>query len=509
MTIVVWFKRDLRVSDHAPLYQAAQQGLPVLPLYVVEPDYWAQPDVSRRHWHFIHDSLQTLRKALSQLGQPLVVRVGAIQAVLQDLKQQYLITTLYSHEETGNAWTRKRNQQVAAWCQAHQVKWQEFPSNGVVRQLSSRDAWSTVHRQRMQAPLIAPPQSLIPVPNVVQGEIPEKSAHLFGSTNIGKVQPGGLTLARRTLDSFLTHRAAQYTASLSKPDPAVRYCSRLSPHIAYGTLSVREIFQASWQRLASLRTDQAPATTKLRRGIQNFLSRLHWRCHFIQKLEDQPEIEDQCMHPAFEGMRDTKHSEEALWAWYEGRTGYPLVDACMRSLHANGWLNFRMRAMVVSFASYDLWLDWRRISPLLAQLFTDYEPGIHYSQLQMQSGVTGINAIRMYDPTKQLRDHDPEGNFVRSYVSELQAAPQHWLTHWGQKQEDLFSQWQPFNYPKPIVNHRAAIAQARARIAQVRRSAQFREISAQVYQKLGSRKKVHRSRQGKTSTNSSTTAQQQ
>jgi len=489
MINVVWFKRDLRVIDHAPLHAAAQQGLPVLPLYVIEPDYWQQPDTSRRHWHFIHDSLQALQQDLAALGQPLVVRVGAIQTVLTALQEQYSICALYSHEETGNAWTRARNVQVAAWCQAQQVQWHEFPSHGVVRRLRSRDEWSAIHRQRMQAPLVDPPTHLLPVAALAPGILPTKNDALFGDRNIGAVQPGGRPEGQQMLHSFLTQRARYYTASLSKPGPAAQYCTRLSAHIAYGTLSVREIFQRSWQQLTQLTEDAtAPAPTPLRQGIRNFLSRLHWRCHFIQKLEDQPDIEHRCMHPAFEDMRAAGHRDDYLQAWYEGRTGYPLVDACMRSLHAHGWLNFRMRAMVVSFASYDLWLDWRRLSPLLAQLFTDYEPGIHFSQLQMQSGVTGINAVRMYDPTKQLRDHDPEGHFVRRYVPELREAPQAWLQDLGQE-PDLFNQWQPTGYPVPIVNHKEAIAYARARITQVRRSDQFRVLSAQVYQKLGSRKR--------------------
>ncbi|XWN35630.1 MAG: FAD-binding domain-containing protein [Roseivirga sp.] len=478
----------MRISDHAPLYAAAQQGVPVLPLYIVEPDYWQQPDASRRHWHFIHDSLCALRRALVSLGQPLVVRVGTIETVFTALKSQHDIRAIYSHEETGNAWTRARNARVAGWCQEQQVVWHEFPSNGVVRQLRSRDEWSTIHHQRMRAPIIFPPTRLVAVPDILLEDIPNKTNALFGAANIGQVQPGGRAAGQQMLYSFFAHRAAQYTASLSKPGPAAQYCTRLSPHIAYGTLSVREIFQASWHQLATLSGEPTPHATQLRQGIRNFLSRLHWRCHFIQKLEDQPEIEHQCMHAAFEGMRETAHRDDYLQAWYEGRTGYPLVDACMRRLHAWGWLNFRMRAMVVSFASYDLWLDWRRLSPLLAQLFTDYEPGIHYSQLQMQSGVTGINAVRMYDPTKQLRDHDPEGHFVRRYVPELREAPQAWLQDLGQE-PDLFNQWQPTGYPVPIVNHKEAIAYARARITQVRRSDQFRVLSAQVYQKLGSRKR--------------------
>ena len=112
-----------------------------------------------------------------------------------------------------------------------------------------------------------------------------------------------------------------------------------------------------------------------------------------------------------------------LDAWCEGRTGYPLVDACMRCLNAIGFLNFRMRAFVVSFAVYGLHLDWRTIHPHLARIFYDYEPGIHLAQLQMQAGVVGINTIRVYNPTKQLIDQDPYCKFVKQWVSELSALP--------------------------------------------------------------------------------------
>jgi deoxyribodipyrimidine photo-lyase len=308
------------------------------------------------------------------------------------------------------------------------------------------------------------------------------------------VQQGGRREGKRVLQSFLERRSRDYMSHLSKPGVSARSCSRLSAHIAYGTLSVREIEQATERRVILLKdfaAEMDPSTQATERQaaiawarqLAAFRSRLAWRCHFVQKLEQQPELEQRCMHPVFEGMREADFRQDFFDAWCAGQTGYPLVDACMRSLHTNGWITFRMRAMLVSFASYHLWLDWRRTAPYMAQLFTDYEPGIHYSQFQMQSGVTGINAVRIYNPIKQSQDQDPAGRFIRRYVPEIAHLPDEllhepWLA--GDTRGD---------YPPPIVEHREAIREARAKMSLYWRAEGFREQAQEVFRKLGSRRR--------------------
>ena len=159
---LVWFKRDLRVVDHAPLGEAAKRGA-VLPLYVAEPGLWEQPDAAARHWAFITESLQELREALAALGQPLVVRCGEIIQVLEDLQRRVAIDAVWSHEETGNQWTFRRDQRLRRYLETRNIAWQELPQNGVVRRLASRDGWSRQWETRMLAPTAVPPRQLTPV----------------------------------------------------------------------------------------------------------------------------------------------------------------------------------------------------------------------------------------------------------------------------------------------------------------------------------------------------------
>ena len=478
---IVWLKRDLRLADHAPLSAAAQSGGPVIMLYVIEPDYWKLADVSRRHWHFIHDCLRELRAALISRGQTLLVRTGSVVDVFEQLRQRIGPFDLHSHEETGNDWTFRRDRQVAAWCRAHGMAWREQPSHGVVRGLANRDHWQRLRDARMAAPLYDIPLFQAPLSGLDSGRLPAKDDALFGSDAIGNVQQGGRTEGQRLLASFLDDRSRRYMQTISKPGISARHCSRLSAHIAYGSLSVREVEHAAKATLKALAGLRDADAVSHRKNISAFLSRLAWRCHFVQKLEQQPQIEFTCMHKAFEGMREPHHNEAFFEAWKTGRTGYPLVDGSMRSLHENGWINFRMRAMLVSFASYHLWLDWRVTAPHLAKLFTDYEPGIHFSQFQMQSGVTGINAIRMYSPVKQSLDHDPEGKFIRRYVPELKDVSPQWIHEPWRMPEP------PAAYPLPLVEHESAMKHARAEISKRWKSDAFRDTAKVIARKLGSR----------------------
>jgi deoxyribodipyrimidine photo-lyase len=489
--VIVWFKRDLRVSDHAPLVAAAASGLPVLPLFIVETDYWKTPVASRRHWCFQHDCLVSLNQSLCHLGQSLIVRVADDALVaMQALAQTVRIQHIYAHEETGNDWTYQRDLRVRAWCHEVHVPLTEYPYNGVVRRLKSRDEWSAIRNQRMAQSLIAAPDHLLPLSVSVHSDaLPRKTDPRFGPPLHGVVQKGGRVDAERTLAGFLEVRAKDYLYQISAPGASELSCSRLSTHLAYGVLSMKEVLHSLNQRVKGLMPDEKKAFS---RSLAAFRSRLSWRDHFIQKIEDQPSIEYRCMHSGCEKMRPLPGNADFLHAWEVGQTGYPFIDACMRNLVYQGWITFRMRAMLVSFASYHLWLDWRETGHHLARTFTDYEPGIHYSQLQMQSGVTGINALRIYSPIKQSQEHDPEGKYIKQWVPELASVPVAYIHEpWTMPpllQTECGIQIGQ-DYPAPIVDHQTAIRSAREQISAVRKQSDFRDKAVKVFQKLGSRRR--------------------
>jgi deoxyribodipyrimidine photo-lyase len=493
MLQVVWFKRDCRVVDHAPLGLAAERG-PVLPLYVVEPGYWALPDTSARQWAFVAESLQELRGALARLGQPLVVRTGEVVGLLDRLHARHGIAGLWSHEETGNFWTYERDRAVARFCRDNSIEWTEVPQFGVRRRLKDRDRWASHFDRFMAAPIAPSPAALVPLDGIAPGDIPTPESLGLAVDPCPGRQRGGRSQALALMDSFFARRGRNYTFEMSSPLTAAESCSRLSAHLAVGSLSMRETMQRAWRerrRLAEMTATERPIQL---RSLDSLIARLHWHCHFIQKLESEPEIEFRAVHPMFEGHRlHTAADDPALVAWKEGRTGFPFVDACMRSLHATGWINFRMRAMLMAFASYHLALDWRTTGHVLARLFTDYEPGIHWPQVQMQSGQTGINTPRIYNPVKQSIDQDKDGVFIRRWLPELAQLPTSLLHEpWrmSEAEQTMHGVRLGLHYPMRIVDHEQASRDARERLSRVRRLAGFRTAAQEVYVRHGSRKRT-------------------
>lgn len=461
MLQVVWFKRDLRSSDHAPLQVAAKHG-PVLCLYVIERDYWQLPHTSDRQWQFVRESLQDLHQQLQARGAALQVVEGDLITTLDAIRAQHGPLALHSHEETGNLWSFARDTTVARWCRQQQVVWRQYKQFGVQRGSErNRDQWSQWRQQWLeQQPAPCPPitQSLAAAAAPAPAQWP-RSVKTDPLPCPGR-QPGGRTAGLALLQSFTQQRGEQYRGSLSRTDSAARHGSRLSAHLAYGTLSLREVCAAT-QRA------HADATGRWRQSLAAFASRLWWHCHFIQKLESQPTIETTPQITVLQQLPSCS-DRERLQRWQFGTTGWPLVDAAMRYLHHHGWVNFRMRAMLVSVATHTLQLPWQWVAEWLAGQFVDYEPGIHYPQVQMQSCLSWNPVLRIYNPTTQAQQLDPDGRFIRRWVPELANTPDAWLQQPWQLPTTLRQRFAgAADYPPPMVDHQLANRQRKAAIAAI------------------------------------------
>lgn len=450
-----WFKRDLRMHDHGPLasWQAnsnSQDG-PILGLglYVIEKGYWESEKASSSQKDFVLQCAQQLQNNLAEIGGNLIIleEESATEAIIS-LNSVFNIKKIICHRETGNKWTFDRDIAVKRLVKCLGIELIEHKQDPLVRASKTRiNDFSNRYYDFITTPQFIVPKRLKSVSLNSVGNIPGNIQDLSILTSNGTslktpFQPGGEAKAIESLISFLEQRCLGiregYRKEMSSPLTAHNACSRISAHLSWGSLSARAAYQTATQALNSLSYSDPRV-----KHIQSFITRLAWRSHFMQKFETLHWMEFKCLNSQNENLHGW--DETAFEAWSNGMTGYPFVDACMRSLQHTKWLNFRARAMTVSFASYALNLDWRGFGPYLARNFLDYEPGIHYSQLQMQGGTTLGSPPRIYNPLKQSIEKDPTGNFIRLWVPELKDCPDS-LIH-------LPSDYPRNGYPPSVVDH--------------------------------------------------------
>ena len=491
---VWWIKKDFRIEDNPALTSALESNLPVIALFVIEPSILQAPETSAFHVAAWIEAFRELRNQLLAAGGAAIAVCGEVLEVFTSVCSQVQVASIFSHQEIGTQRTFVRDQQVAAWADVNRIRWHEPMQTGVFRGKLNRDQRMTKWNQWVRLGPLPPPNSL----QLQRLKLPDlHSVHLidFGNHDDKHVlsslgfqlndpqwalrQEISTSAAKATLDSFLDERGSSYSGGISSPNTAFENGSRLSAHLAWGTLTVRQIIAALESRVAELRSSGVPNCGQWLKSLNAFRSRLNWRDHFIQRLESQPSLESHALNSAYEDLTFS-NDRELLDAWCQGRTGFPLVDACIRCAQTTGFLNFRMRSMITSLACHALRLDWRDLRWPMARWWADFEPGIHLAQLQMQAGVVGINTLRTYNPAKQIADHDPNCTFIRRWIPELAKVPAEAI---------LLHQRAPLiEYVAPIVNWSEATRAMRDEYYAIRKRPETNRLAEEVLRRHGSRK---------------------
>ena len=483
-----WVKRDFRLADNDALLTALEHCRHVSVLFILEPSLCRAVETSWFHYRAWQQATEHLRANLKDIGGELTVICGEVVEVLERLRTTDGFDALFSHEETGSDITYTRDRAVGHWAERHAIHWQQAYQNGVIRGLVDRGQRQPVIRERLMTTAPRPSPARISdwkiscEAGTIVNKWPEFET-LSGRSRDDRIDPENTQVideanAQKVLSTFLAERAINYSGGISSPNSAFTAGSRLSGHLAWGTLSLRQVFHATRLREQSLASSSDAGAKQWRKSLKAFQSRLHWHDHFIQRLESAPKMEFIALNPAYRQL-GYGNNEQLLEAWLFGRTGLPLIDACMRCLAATGFLNFRMRAMIVSAACYGLAQSWQSIQYPLARLFLDYEPGIHFSQIQMQAGIVGINTIRIYSPHKQLLEQDPDAMFVKRWIPELREFDATEIAEYNSRELG--------DYPEPVSDIKANTRVIRDQIYAIRKSKEGQDASAEVLVKHGSR----------------------
>ena len=466
MTDLIILNRNLRLHDNPAMHFGSLRSN-YLVIYLYDKTYWKGNGKSMRQLKFSNDCLAELNDGLKKFDSKVNIFEGTFDDLKIWIKKNFYDFFIHINHCTDIKYFRDG---FLKFTDSFPGKINVYNDFGLQLNNFDRDSWSRNWNKIMDSQILEnPKKSKLKLDTKLLNFSSFSNKVKNSLVNLDNIQKGGSSQAYQLLESFLSERCKDYRVKMSSPIQSEQSCSRLSPHFTFGSISIREVYQI---------LNKYYSKSQNKSDLYSFKKRLYWHCHFIQKLHTEPELEFYSMHRMCDQLR-LEQDDELIDKWFNGDTGFPFLDACMKYLHRYGWINFRMRAMIMSFASYNLWQPWQKTSPLLAQLFTDYEPGIHISQVQMQSGVTGINLPRIYSVSKQSQDQDPDAIWIKSILPQLNEVDPK-LVHTSELNNVYIPQ---------IVDLKSSARDARERIWSIRKSYEFKKEATAVYLRHGSRKK--------------------
>jgi deoxyribodipyrimidine photo-lyase len=439
------FTRDLRLTDNPALSAAVTAAPELLPAFVLDDDLLARPTVSASRVSFLRDSLRDLDAGLRQAGGALVVRRGPwVDTVIATAREAGAETIQVADDVS--AYAQRRLGRLERAAAAQRIAVIRHPGVTVVPPGAVHPAGGPAFRvftpyyQRWLAAgrrPAAPRPARITLPaGVAPGPVPAL-AELTTAVPAPDVQAGGESAGLARLRDWAATSLAGY--DVHHDDLAADRVSRLSAYLHLGCLSPAAI----------------EAGLAGQPGSEPFIRQLAWRDFFHQLLADRPAAAWRDYRSRDDRWND---DPQALAAWQEGQTGYPVVDAGMRQLAAEGFMHNRARMIVASFLTKDLYLDWRSGAAHFMRLLADGDVACNQLNWQWVAGTgTDTNAHRVFNPTVQGRRFDSSGSYVRRYVPELAGLPD------GAIHEPDATARRHCRYPEPLVDHRAAVAEYRAR----------------------------------------------
>lgn len=467
---VVWHCRNLRITDHPAIEYATENYESVLPIFIFDPSFYVDGGLAcDARIQFLHESVDDLAEQYASRDGQLTVGHGDPVGVLSNFVDAGwdIVTTA---DPTGRyGW--KRDNDAAEACDVTFID-----ADGLTRgETNSRENWSERVEQWFTAEQCEWDRDSVTLRCI---EAPVTTTRVAAEYSISPSKDvsrcGGTSAARAVLNDFSDSLSA-YPGNISAPQDARTGTSQLSPYLRFGCLSVRQVYQTIESECADGRAKNM------------FVSRLFWNKHYNQKLVDWPGWMDEAVNPVLQEFHSDTYDSELVEAWKHGQTGYPMVDASMRCLKATGWLNFRMRAMCASFLCDLLQQPWKIGADWFYYHLLDADPAINYTQFQIQAGVDGTNMMRVYNPRKQVRDTDPEGDFIRSWVPELRELPSKFLDKPEKTPVHVQDQCEVSigeDYPYPVVEYEAARQEILAKCANVKpkakRALQNEEVARRV-----------------------------